>query len=218
MTKLTFLIIAICIAFSVQSQNETIRQLEIKGGYLIDTDDQRFQMLDEDFGDEYKLNYDGLRYVAIGYTETNADRKLGIEIDYFNYKVENTEYRDIIEFPIASRSSNQIQFSFFYGEAIVSSKKAELYFGPIASIAFRENTLLPNSPGTFPLILRDYIAGVGGKIQANYNLTEKIGLSLGSKLMVLDFFVRDDTTINKTKTFDFIRGDIVLQMGLVFSI
>jgi len=61
MTKSTLLIIAMAMALSGLAQNEILHQLEIKGGYLIDLDDQRATFLNENFGDTYRLNYQGLK-------------------------------------------------------------------------------------------------------------------------------------------------------------
>jgi len=85
MTKQILLLLAIAFTLSAQAQNGILHQLEIKGGYLFDQDDQRASALVRDFGDEFRLNYRGLKYVAIGYTRAKNKTRLGIEIDYFKY-------------------------------------------------------------------------------------------------------------------------------------
>jgi len=62
------------------------------------------------------------------------------------------------------------------------------------------------------------IIGIGGKLQANYNITNRLGFSIGSKLMVVDYFSRNISYGQiEPNQFDFIRDDVVLQMGFVFN-
>jgi len=203
------------IMYSGQAQKEIQHLLEIKGGYLIDQDDNRASYLDDTFGDEYRLNYRGLKYVAIGYTQVKNRDRYGIEIDYFKYGNFSQIYIGTGPVP-PNRRQNQIQFSFFYGKSIINAEKINLFVAPIASFAIRTNTLY----GTLSLDtpIRDRIIGIGGKLQANYNITNRLGFSIGSKLMVVDYFSRNISYGQiEPNQFDFIRDDVVLQMGFVFN-
>jgi len=220
MPKSALLIIAMAFALSSHAQNEILHQLEVKGGYLIDQDDQRISILKDEFGDAYRLNYKGLQYLAIGYTRAKDKTRFGIEVDYFKYGKLEIDY-STIDRPIfpPGRNKQQIQFAIFYGRSIINTKKADLYIAPITSFAFRRNTLFGGTFVDLDTPVQDFVIGLGGKLQANFNLTDKIGISLGSKLMVLDYYVRNVAySIEKTSHFDFIRGDAVLQMGLVFNL
>jgi len=116
------------------------------------------------------------------------------------------------------RYKQQIQFALFYGRSIINTGKVDLYVGPIASFAYRKNTLF-GSYVDLDSPVEDYVFGLGGKLQANFNLTDKFGISLGSKLMILDYHKRNEfKSIERTNHFDFIRGDAVVQLGLVFNV
>lgn len=213
------LIIALTIALAGHAQNEVRHQLEIKGGFLNDLDVQRASFLEEDFGDAYRLNYQGFKYIALGYTRAKDKTKFGVEIDYFKYGKLTQDYSLLPEsVNPPGRYKQQIQFSIFYGKSIIKTKGIDLYIAPIASMAFRENTLF----GYYVDIdapIKDFVIGLGGKLQSNFSLTDNLSLSLGSKLMLLDYYVRNEvnSTIS-TNHFDFIRGDVVLQMGFVYTI
>ncbi len=218
MTKPILLFLATIFAFSSQAQNNLLHQFEIKGGYLIDWDDQRVSFLDDNFGDEYRLNYQGLKYLAVGYTRVKDKTRLGIELDYFKFGGLNPDYREVTGtvFP-TGRSKEQIQIAVFYGRSIFQSSKLDLFVAPIASIAYRDNTLRDIS--SHPIPVQDWVIGLGGKLQVNYNLTDRFGISAGSKLMVLDYYRRNvGNSVESTNHFDFLRGDAALQLGLVFSI
>ncbi len=219
MAKPILLIIALTIALSSVAQNKTLHQFEIKGGFLNDQDDQRASFLEKDFGDEYRLNYQGLKYIAIGYTQRDDKTILGIEIDYFKYGKLTPDYSRISG-PIVppDRYKQQIQFAIFYGRSIINTKKVDLYIAPITSISFRTNTLF-GPYVDLDASIQDLVIGLGGKLQANFSITNKFSLSLGSKLIVLDYYERNEVnSIIRTKHFDFIRGDVVLQAGFVFNI
>jgi len=220
MTKATLLIMAMAFALSSYAQNKILHQLEIKGGYLIDQDDQRIPFLEDEFGEAYQLNYRGLQYLAIGYTRTKSKTRLGIEIDYFKYGKLTHDYSRISgpTFP-PGRYKQQIQFAIFYGRSIINNSKLNLYIAPITSIAFRKNTLFGGTLVDLDTPVQDFVIALGGKLQVNFKVTDKISISLGSKLMVLDYYVRNvANSIEKTNHFDFIRGETVLQLGLVFNL
>ena len=218
MTKSTLLIIAMAMALSSLAQNEILHQLELKGGYLIDLGDQRIPFIEENFENDFRLNYQGLRYIVIGYTRTKDKTKLGIEIDYFKFRRLSQDFIDFADpfFP-GDRSNEQIQLAIFYGRSIINTKKVDFYIARITSIALRTNTIKDSNSHEIPI--RDYVIGLGGKLQVNFSINEKLSLSLGSKLMVLDYFVRSvGNSIERTKHFDFVRGDVVIQTGIVYTI
>ena len=219
MKKTILILIALSIVFSVHGQNETLHQLELKGGYLYDQDDQRASFLVKDFGDEYRLNYQGLKYVAIGFIRTKDKTKLGVEIDYFKYGKLKPNYDLVSESLLPpGRYQQQIQFAIFYGRSIFRNEKVDLYIAPLTSIAFKKNTLF-GSYVDLDAPIKDFVFGLGTKLQTNFRLTNKFSLALGSKLMVLDYYLRNEVeSIIKTKHFDFIRGDVVVQMGFVYNI
>ena len=185
---------------------------------MVDIDDQRLSILEERFGDDFRLNYHGLNYIAIGYTRAKGKTKVGIEIDYFKFRRLSQDFIDFADpfFP-GDRSNEQIQLAIFYGRSIINTKKVDLYIAPITSIALRTNTIKDSNSHEIPI--RDYVIGLGGKLQVNFSINEKLSLSLGSKLMVLDYFVRSvGNSIERTKHFDFVRGDVVIQTGIVYTI
>ena len=219
MTKSTLLIIAMAMALSSLAQNEILHQLELKGGYLIDLGDQRIPFIEENFENDFRLNYQGLRYIVIGYTRTKDKTKLGIEIDYFKFRRLSQDFIDFADpfFP-GDRSNEQIQLAIFYGRSIINTEKVDFYIAPISSVALRTNTEF-GTVNTLDTPIRDFVIGLGGKLQVNFSINEKLSLSLGSKLMVLDYFVRSvGNSIERTKHFDFVRGDVVIQTGIVYTI
>ena len=218
--ELILLTLAMLFVLSSHAQNKFLHQLEIKGGYLFDQDDQRIPYLEEEFGDAFRLNYQGIKYVAFGYTASHGKTTFGMEVDYFKYgklRPENDNiFRQIIP---PGRYKQQLQFAIFYGKSIFNTEKINLFIAPMAGIAFRTNTLFGTFQFDIDAPVQDFVIGLGGKLQANFKLTDRLGISLGSKLMILDYYVRNvGKSIETSDHFDFIRGDAVVQLGLVFNL
>ena len=85
MTKPILLFVALISVLSISAQKGILHQFEIKGAYLYDQDDHRASFIEEKFGDTYILDYQGLNYIALAYTQINDKNISGIEIDYFKY-------------------------------------------------------------------------------------------------------------------------------------
>ncbi len=218
MSKFILLVLAISFVTISSAQVETLHQIEIKSGYLFDKEDNRLQVIQSLIGDNNKINYQGFQYFGIGYTQSKKKVRAGFEFDFFKYEERSPREKEIETPPNYNRSKTQGQISFFYGKSIFNSKKLDLYIAPIASATYRKEIYYINDGFDHPLSVEDWVLGIGGKLQGNLKITKKLGLSIGTKLIFLDYFMRNDKTEFRTFTLDFIRGDAVLQLGLVFNL
>ncbi len=235
----TNLLFILCLLFGVSSvsaqknssKKKSTYNFEIKGGVLFDID-YRLKSLPDPKATVTNNTYTGFNYAAIAIGKIMSNTRAGVELDFYKFRIIPPFYgvvEQIFEDPLPDyiREKVQIQASFYYGKSILQSERFDIFVAPLVGLAYRIERHVPSSSFGFPIRDTDYLLGVGGKLQGRLNLSKKIGVVFGTKVMLLDFMIRKERTENPNLTLqlltetlgqvDILRRDVVLQLGMVFD-
>lgn len=186
-----------------------------------------------------KKNYAGFNYVLLGLGGERGDRVYGMELEALRFTVspdleifrkitgwDGTIYYEYI--PDLERTKTAVQLSFYYGKKIIDADKYQLIAAPLASIRFLDEMKRPKSSSGFPVSNTSYMLGLGLKLKNQFWISKKMAITVGTRFLLADLGIQFDRTENPSLPlrtqrntvfgFDFIRDELVLQLGLQFKI
>lgn len=217
-----------------KSRSLELISIDFSGGLLFDINEFYENQSAEFKNDSSKNNYTGTNYLSVGLNSENENRIIGLAAEIFYFKVEPTPRTNIsqagyIEFyPEMNREKVQSQLIFHYGKSLIQTTKYKLHWGPIASLIYSFEKHIPLSSKYYQISVADYGIGLGLKIQNQFQVTDKFGLTLGSRFFILDSLLRHERTANPTLplrtqrqsgfTLQLLRQELLVQLGVNFKI
>lgn len=182
--------------------------LKIQGGYFYD------------YGFEKK--YSGFNILSVGLLTVKAPNKMqGIEFDLIAYNLEADNLQPDVE-----QSKVFGEVNLFKSYAVFGDVNKGVFFGPMVSAGYFRDITAPQTSLSFPVTTSSVTVGAGFKVDFMYRLKERLFLSLGSKLTVLDFGVDQRVVENPVLpiqqrrsggfNFDFLRSQVPVLLGFKF--
>ncbi|MDA9773687.1 hypothetical protein N9B82_01910 [Saprospiraceae bacterium] len=220
--KILLLVICFGLSFSATAQKKEKEKTErsstfikVQGGLLVDVHPQ--------------VSYIGFNQINIGLDRIKKNRYEGISLEFIGYEAEYETESDLSQFPTMwSKTRTSFELEYFRSLLHIGKGINGLYFGPTASLNFRNNVIEANTPSEFPFTDNYYGLGLGGKALYLVELTNRLSLNVGTKITVFDFGLSRYTNMNpnipivqQTSTIidvDLPRSQFQLLLGLNFKL